>query len=137
MRLGEHSWLSTQACQLGDALQALGRDEEAEHWALRGLELGSRGDVETQLLGFQVRSKLLARRGANNAAIRMAEQANSLAAGIEAPLQQGVAALTLAGVLFLGANPTRAEAEIRRAIGYYERKRATAYVERARGLAAT
>ena len=36
-RLGEHAFLSTQACQLADALYALGRYEESGQWALRGL----------------------------------------------------------------------------------------------------
>ena len=40
-RLGDQAWLSTQACLLADALYALGRYEESEHWALRGLELAA------------------------------------------------------------------------------------------------
>jgi tetratricopeptide (TPR) repeat protein len=44
-RLGEHSFLSTEACSLAEALYALGRYDESEQWALRGLELGSRDDL--------------------------------------------------------------------------------------------
>jgi hypothetical protein len=59
-RLGEHSYLSTYACELAEALYALGRYEESEQWALRGLELGSKDDLATQLFGLSVRSRLLA-----------------------------------------------------------------------------
>jgi hypothetical protein len=62
-RLGEHSYLSTYACELAEALYALGRYEESEQWALRRLELGSKDDLATQLLGLSVRSRLLARKG--------------------------------------------------------------------------
>jgi tetratricopeptide (TPR) repeat protein len=61
-RLGEHSFLSTEACQLAEALYALGRYDEAEQWALRGLELGSRHDLTTQVMGLGVRSRILAAR---------------------------------------------------------------------------
>jgi tetratricopeptide (TPR) repeat protein len=54
-RLEEHAWLSTQSCQLADALYALGRYDEAEQWALRGLKLGSGDDLATQFLGRSVR----------------------------------------------------------------------------------
>ena len=62
-RLGEHAYLSTQSCQLADTLYALGRYDESEQWALRGLELGSSDDLATQFLGLSVRSRLLARKG--------------------------------------------------------------------------
>ena len=62
-RLGEHAYLSTQSCQLADALYALGRYDESEQWALSGLELGSSDDLATQFLGLSVRSRLLARKG--------------------------------------------------------------------------
>jgi tetratricopeptide (TPR) repeat protein len=78
-QLGERAWLSTKACFLGEALYALGRYEEAEQWALRGLELGGSGDVVTQQFGLQVRSKVLARRGDHSAALSLAEEADSLA----------------------------------------------------------
>jgi class 3 adenylate cyclase/tetratricopeptide (TPR) repeat protein len=135
-RIGERGYLSTQACQLGEALYALDRYDESEQWALRGLELGDSGDVMTQQLGLQVRSKLLARRGDHSAARSLAEQANDLALATDAPLQQGDAALNLAEVLYLAGKPAQAEAETQRALEHYERKGATAFVARARRLAA-
>jgi hypothetical protein len=61
-RLGEHSYLSTYACELAEALYALGRYEESEQWALRRLELDSKDDLATRLFGLSVRSRLLARK---------------------------------------------------------------------------
>jgi tetratricopeptide (TPR) repeat protein len=70
-RLGEHSFLSTQACELAEALYALGRYDEAEQWALRGLELGGRDDLLTQVMGRGVRSRILARKGQASAALAL------------------------------------------------------------------
>jgi len=94
--IGERAWLSTQACQLGEALYALGRYEDSERWALHGLELGGKEDVYTLLIGLEVRAKILARRGDHTGARSFAEEADRLAAPTEAPLSQGDAALALA-----------------------------------------
>jgi hypothetical protein len=83
-RLGEHAYLSTQSCQLADALFALGRYDESEQWVLRGLELGASDDLAT-------------RAGDHTAVSDMIDEA----------------------------------------VKHYIRKGATAYVERARRLAAT
>jgi class 3 adenylate cyclase/tetratricopeptide (TPR) repeat protein len=135
-RLGEHSWLSTQACQLADALYALGRYEEADRWARRGLELGSSDDLATQHTGLRVRSRLLARSGDLSAAFALAEEVNRLSSTSEDPIDPGDAALNLAEILFLTGDPARAEEMTERAIDWYQRKEATAYVARARRLAA-
>jgi class 3 adenylate cyclase/tetratricopeptide (TPR) repeat protein len=134
--LGEHAYLSTQACQLADALYALGRYQESEQWVLRGLELGASEDALTQVCGLGVRSKLLARKGDGSAALALAELADGLARATDAPEQQGDAALNLAEVLYLTGDRTRAEEAARRAIDCYRRKGATAYVARAQRLAA-
>jgi class 3 adenylate cyclase/tetratricopeptide (TPR) repeat protein len=136
-QLGERAWLSTLACQLGVSLYELGRYEEAEEWALRGVELGGSHDVLTQALGLEVRSKLLARRGDYDAALSLAEQADNLAGTTDSFLVHGDAALNLAEVLHLTGNPTRAAQEIQRAIDNYDRRGASGCVARARSLAAT
>jgi class 3 adenylate cyclase/tetratricopeptide (TPR) repeat protein len=135
-RLGEHSWLSTQSCQLADALYMLGRYEEAEQWALRGLELGSKDDLATQHAGLRVRSRLLARKGDISAAFALAEEVNILSETSDDPRDPGDAALNLAEILYLTGDPARAEEMTQRAIDWYQRKEATAYVARARRLAA-
>ena len=55
---------------------------------------------------------------------------------MDSPREQGDAALNLAEVMYLAGEPTRASEFVRQAIEHYERKGATAYVARARHLAA-
>ncbi len=135
-RLGEHSFLSTQACELAEALYALGRYGEAEQWALRGLELGGRDDLLTQVLGLGVRSRILARKGQASAALALAEEADSLATTSDSPWLQGDAALDLAEVLHLTGDRMRAAEMTQRAIDCYQRNGATARVARAQRLTA-
>ena len=125
-RLGEHSYLSTYACELAEALYALGRYEESEQWALRGLELGSKDDLATQLFGLSVRSRLLARKGDLAAALALAEQVDALAASSEDPRDPGDAALNRAELMHLTGERAKAEAMTRRAIDCYQRNGATA-----------
>jgi class 3 adenylate cyclase/tetratricopeptide (TPR) repeat protein len=136
-RLGERSWLSTQACHLADALYALGRYEESEQWALHGLELGSRDDLVTQVYGLSVRSRLLAQGGDASAALALAEEADDLARTSDSPRALGDAALSLAEVMYLTGDLARAQKTARRATDCYRRKGASAYVARAQLLGAT
>ena len=135
-RLGEHAYLSTQACGLAEALYALGRYGEAEQWALRGLELGGRDDLATQVMGLGVRSRLLAREGEASAARALAEEAHSLATTTDSPWLQGDAALNLTEVMYLTGDRARAAELTRRAIDCYQRNGATASVARAQRLTA-
>ena len=135
-RLGEHSRLSTQSCQLADALYALGRYEESDQWALRGLELGGSDDLATQLLGLSVRSRLLARKGDISAALALAGQVDRLARSSDDPRDPGDAALNHAEIRYLAGDHTQANEMIGQAIEHYKRKGATAYVVRAHRLAA-
>jgi class 3 adenylate cyclase/tetratricopeptide (TPR) repeat protein len=135
-RLGEHSFLSTQACQLADALYALGRYEESGRWALRGLELGSSDDLATQFLGRSVQSRLLARKGDISAALALAEQVDALAAISDDPRDSGDAALSRAEISYLAGDPAQAGKMIDQATEHYRRKGATAYIARARRLTA-
>jgi class 3 adenylate cyclase/tetratricopeptide (TPR) repeat protein len=136
-RLGERAWLSTQECQLGEALYELGRYEEAEQRVLRGLELGGAEDVYTQLLALEVRAKLSARRGDHSAALSLAQAANRLASTTQAPLLKGDAALALAEVLHLAGSIAVADQEVERAIEHYRGKGAVACIARARKIAPT
>jgi class 3 adenylate cyclase/tetratricopeptide (TPR) repeat protein len=135
-RLGEHSFLSTHSCELAEALYALGRYDESEQWALRGLELGSRDDLVTQVMGLGVRSRLLARKGQASAALELAEEADRLARTTDSPWMQGDAALDLAEVMHLTGDRTRAAELTQRAIDCYRRNEMTARVARAQRLAA-
>lgn len=95
-RLGDHGRLSLQACQLADALYALGRYDEAWQSAQRGLELAHQEDLSTQLAGLTVRSKLLAREGDHPAAITLAQEIEELAKTSDSPVDHRDAALNVA-----------------------------------------
>jgi class 3 adenylate cyclase/tetratricopeptide (TPR) repeat protein len=135
-QLGERAWLSTQECQLGEALYALGRYDEADQWALRGLELGGTDDMYTQMLGLEVRAKVLARHVDFAEAFNLAERAAQLAASTQAPFEKAWAALALGEVLFLSGNVTGALEQSGRAAALYESKRAPAGVAYARRVEA-
>jgi class 3 adenylate cyclase/predicted ATPase len=134
-QLGERSLLSTQACQLADALYALGRYQESEQSALHGMDLGSRDDLATQFLGLCVRSRLLARRGNLSGALALAEEADGLARTSDDPRDPGDAALNLAEIMYLAGDRARSDELIARATAHYERKGVTAYSARAQRLA--
>ena len=134
--LGERAWLSTQECQLGEAMYALGRFEEAELWVTRGLEHGGSGDVLTQSMGMQLRAKLLARRGDSSAALSLARQADEIVRSTQAPVVQGDAALTIAEILFLAGSPAKSDVALQHAVDLYEQKGVSACVMRAHQLRA-
>src|SRR5262249_17246958 len=121
---------------LAEALYTLGRYGEAEQWALRGLELGGRDDLVTQVKGLGVRSRLLARKGQASAALTLAEEAYSLARTSDSPWMQGHAALALADALHLTGDRVRAAGMTQRAIDCYQSNGAVARAARARRLAA-
>jgi tetratricopeptide (TPR) repeat protein len=135
--LGERAFLSTQSCELAEALYALGRYEESEQWTLRGLELGSNDDWATQVTGLRVRAKLFARKGEASAALALAQQADSLARTTDSPMGQGDAALSLAEVMYLTGDRIKATQTAQRAIKCYQRNGAPAHVARAQRLTAT
>ena len=125
------------ACYLAEALYALDRYEESEQWALRGMELGSKDDLATQVAGLSVRARLLARKGETSAALALAERADSLARTTDCPWLQGDAALDLAEVMYLTGDCSRATQTTQRAIECYQRNGATARIARAQRLTAT
>ncbi len=135
-QMGERAWLSTSACQLAEALYALGRLEEAEHWVLRGLELGGAGDILTQVAGFGVRAKLLARSGGFEEAMGLAQHAVDLAATTQAPMEIAQASLALGEVLYLSGDINGAFEQSRRAVALYESKRGPAGVAHVRRVEA-
>ncbi len=109
--------------------------QEAEHWALRGLEVGRSDDLATQFLGLSVRSRVLARAAAITAALALAERVDRLASISDDPRDPGDAALNRAEITCLTGDLAQAGELIGAAIGHYQRKGATAYVTRARRLA--
>ena len=135
--IGERGWLSTLAGQTAQALLALDRDDEAEHWIGVADTLGTPDDVMTQTLIRQVRAKLLFRRGHQNdaeavarEAVGMMEQTDMLGATADAKLD-------LAEILDGAGKHAEALQEIEEAADLYERKRHLVGVARTRELLAS
>jgi tetratricopeptide (TPR) repeat protein len=129
---GERAWLSTGACWYALALYELGRFDEAEDWARKGLELGDSEDVITQTLARQALAKVLARRRQHADGESLARHAIALADATDALLVQGDARQDLAEVLELAGRREDATAALREALERYERKGALVQVERVR-----
>ena len=121
-RMGERSVLSTQAGELGHALCALGRYDEAEEWARKSRELGARDDIVTQMLWRQVLSKVKARRGAFEEGERLAREAVELGEQTDQPVSIGLAHLDLAEVLEQAGRRSEAVEELTKAVELFERK---------------
>jgi class 3 adenylate cyclase len=120
--LGEQSMLSTGAGGLAQALYALDRLDEAEDWAGRAAELGASDDALTQILWRQVRAKVLARRGEDAEAERLAREAVAVCEETDMLDAQGDAYADLAEVLLLAGKTGEAAAALARASERYERK---------------
>jgi tetratricopeptide (TPR) repeat protein len=135
--MGERSHWSTKACELAQALCALGRYSEADDWARRATSVGASDDAITQLMSRQVRAKVAARQGQFDAARREVAEAVALAEGMDAPVVQGDAYLDAAEVLWLAGDAASATEQAERAAAEYERKGATTPLARARDLVAT
>jgi tetratricopeptide (TPR) repeat protein len=100
--LGQDSALSTAAGSLALGYYALGRLEEADAWAGRAAELGASDDPITQMLWWQVKAKVLARRGEHAEAERLAREAVAIGEGTDMLSDQGEAWADLADVLAFG-----------------------------------
>jgi class 3 adenylate cyclase/tetratricopeptide (TPR) repeat protein len=120
--LGEQSMLSTAAGTLAQALYGLDRLEDAVVWAGRAAELGASDDAYTQMLWRQVRAKVLARRGENAEAERLAREAVAVCEATDMLDAQGDVYADLAEVLSLAGRPKDAVAALGQALGCYERK---------------
>jgi tetratricopeptide (TPR) repeat protein len=129
---GERAWLSTGACYYAQALYELGRIDEADEWARKGLELGGSEDVITQVIGQQVQAKVLARRGRHAEGERVARAAVALAEATDSLIIQGDTLRDLAETLELSGRREEAAAALREALDRYERKGALAGTERTR-----
>ena len=120
--LGEHSFLSTAAGNLAQALYALDRLDEADVWAGRAAELGASDDAFTQMLWRQVRAKVLARRGEHAEAERLAREAAAVCEETDMLTAQGDTYADLAEVLLLAGKADGAAAALEQALERYERK---------------
>jgi tetratricopeptide (TPR) repeat protein len=76
--IGEMAWLPTVDGILAESLYAQGRDDEADELALAIQESAGSEDVYSQVLWRGVRAKVLARRGSDEEAERLARESISL-----------------------------------------------------------
>ena len=131
---GEQAHLATQASQLGEALFAQGRQEEALRWADLAAARGASDDASAQFSWRALRAKVRAHQGALGEAESLAREAVELAAATDALAQHAAVRLSLAEVLRIGGQVAAARETIDEAIDLLERKgnRAACRTARAR-----
>src|SRR6266508_777800 len=120
--LGERGWLSTLAGQAAEALYRLDRTDDAWHWTEVAEQSGAPDDVITQLLIRQVRSKVLARRGDDADAERLARDAVALSDSTDMLVCRADARLDLAEVLTLAGRREQATEALAAAEALYAEK---------------
>ena len=132
-KLGERNFISTVAAYLAEALYRQGRDAEADAFATRSAEIAAPDDNSTQCLWRQVRAKVLARRGAFDEAIALADQAVELTRQSDALIDHANALADLAEILAAAGSAAPAGLARLRAIELYEQKGDVAAAGVARG----
>ena len=120
--LGERALLSTVAGKLAQALYALDRFDEADAQARRAADLGASDDAATQMLWRQVRAKVLARRGEQAEAERLALQAIAVCDETDMLDAQGDVYADVAEVFVIAGKHVEAAAALQRAFERYDRK---------------
>jgi class 3 adenylate cyclase/tetratricopeptide (TPR) repeat protein len=121
-QFGENAWRSSAAANLACALYLLDRLDEADAWAQRAAELGSSDDALAQLVWRLVRAKVLARRGAHDAAAHLIAEALAVAHRIEQTNYQAIADMDAAEVYSLAGRAEEARAALERALDLAHRK---------------
>ena len=120
--LGNRFFLSTTTAQVARALYELDRLDEADAWVTRSIQLSASDDAWTQMLSRQARAKVLARRGDNAEAVRLAREAVAIGAKTDHLNAQGDANADLGEVLLLSGKADEAAAALEQALDRYERK---------------
>jgi class 3 adenylate cyclase/tetratricopeptide (TPR) repeat protein len=121
-RMGERGLLSAVAAQLGRALCAQERYDEAERFAQVSQELARSDDVAAQMLWRTTRAKVLARRQHLEEAESLARQAHEITEKTDALNSQGLSLTTLAEVLLLAGREKDAAPLLGRALKLFELK---------------
>jgi class 3 adenylate cyclase/tetratricopeptide (TPR) repeat protein len=133
---GDLAFSSTSAGVVGWALVELDRLGEAERYARIAIDTAAESDGESQALGRQVQSRVLARRGQFDEAERLAREAVAIRGTREWPNGQGEAFLALAEVLQLAGRRTEAAEALAEAAERFGQKDNIVMVERTRHLIA-
>jgi class 3 adenylate cyclase/tetratricopeptide (TPR) repeat protein len=120
--IGEMAWLPTVDGILAEALQAQGRDDEAEELALAIREAAGSEDVYSQVLWRGVRAKVLARRGGVGEAERLARESVALVETTDFLHGTWYAHMTLGEVLRRDGRPDEARRAVAAAVEAAEQK---------------
>jgi len=132
--MGESGFMSTTAVFLARALYEQGRDEEALEASLLAESHTAKGDAASELGWRYVRAEVLARRGDDEEAERLAREAVAIAESTDDLNQTGDCYSALAVVLRTAGRRPEAATAAARALGMYERKGNVLSAERARRL---
>lgn len=121
--MGERSMLSTRAAEFAEkALYVQGKYDEAEQFAKLGREAGASDDIETQARWRGAQAKVFARRGAFEAAERLAREAIEFVEPTDHLELQGDVLMDVAEVFRLASRNEDATSAARRAQETYEAK---------------
>ena len=120
--LGERSYLSTASALYALSLAKLGRYDEAEAWARRGLEAGGTDDVFTVVTARRALARVALHRGDLGEAERLARDAVSLNDTTDDIRGRADALLDLAAVLAARGDGDAAAIQAERAAELYEAK---------------
>jgi class 3 adenylate cyclase/tetratricopeptide (TPR) repeat protein len=129
---GRRNNLSLYAPQLGRALCALGRHDEAETMAKLGRELAAAQDMSPQVAWRQVQALVEASRGRYVEAERLAREAVAIVERTDDLSSQGDVLFDLAEVLHAAGRYDEAAATLEQALERYERKKNLAMVAQVR-----
>jgi tetratricopeptide (TPR) repeat protein len=135
--MGERGLLSAVAAQLGRALCAQERYNEAESFAKVSQELARSDDVAAQMLWRTTRAKVLARRQLLEEAESLARQAREITERTDALNSRGLSLTTLAEVLLLAGREEEAAPLLGQALKLFERKGNIVAATSAREMLAT
>ena len=107
--IGEASWLSTVAAILAESVYAQGREGEAEELTRESEESAGSEDAYSHALSRGVRAKILAGRGATDAALQLAGESVALADTTDFLHLRWHVRMTRAGVLQTVGKPAEAK----------------------------
>ena len=127
---GERGIRSTVAAYRATAAYELGRLEEAEGWVRSALELAALPDFFTEIVTGPVRARLLARRGDNESAERVAREIVARVEETDFLNVQADAYTALGEVLGLAGKRDEASVALEQAIARYEQKENPVMAER-------
>jgi hypothetical protein len=131
---GDRSYASTVAVALGEVLLDLHQDDEAWQFGTIARETSSSDDVMSQGPGRAVQARVLSRHGDHAAAERLANEAVDIMGRTDYLYPHGRTLVHLARVLHESGKVDEAVASAREAVGLFERKGATYWVEQTHRL---